>query len=438
MLPAIGRSIWSYRRGLLTIASMGAGGVWLARYVKDQLLHHSRKTAQERAVYSDIERRFEQNQQDVALTIQALLSDLSDVVASLADPDHWMVQLKHTVKSTGQAGTGGDTTAPSLLTPSTSQDHTPSSSSSPSSQDEQPTLVEKPKTKLELWNAVKVESYVRPLASIYLLALLSLLSHTQINLLGRSFYVASVGVPEDDREQSVRMALAGSQRLSWEEERVFLTSLPSHLLHQGARQCVDWVRRAVEEVMNPISLRTPCGPREIREHIEAIRRHIEGECLKEDFFKRCTGWMIPGRDDSDEEERSLLEVAMGHPISTPSPSLRGILDETYDLLESPNAQQVLQQALERLFDLFDQQISVELAPSLPPKVVEINGGEEGAEGGASCEIQSLPRLASLLPRISRTTHKVWDESTNRYIKELHGLPTLRAYSAIVYSSYSTE
>ncbi|RKP13107.1 Peroxin-3 [Piptocephalis cylindrospora] len=411
MLTTLGQSLWSYRRGLTTLATVGAGGVWLTRYMKDQLLHHSRKSAQERAIYTDIERRFEQNQQDVAWTVQALLSDMSELLDELSNADRWMIQLKQTVKTT---------------TPSKD----PSEEKGPStgdglSMEEQPTLVEKPMTKLELWTAVKTESYVRPIASIYLLILLTLLSHTQINLLGRSFYVASVGVPEDDREQSVQMALAGSQRLGWEEERIFLSSLPSHLLHHGARECVAWVREAVKEVMDPVSLRSPCGSTEIQGHVRSIRERIEAGDSFEDFFQRCTGWMIP----NGENEASILEEAMGHPIPSLSSSLRGILDETYDLLESPNALQVTREALATAFDIFDQQLQGELAPSLPPKVVEI---------GDMDSAPTLPRLASLLPRISRTTYKIWDESKNRYIKDLDRLPALRAYSAIVYSSYATE
>ena len=48
------------------------------------------------------------------------------------------------------------------------------------------------RTKLELWNDIKTLAFSRTITAIYVVCLLSLQSHVQLNILGRHKYVSSV------------------------------------------------------------------------------------------------------------------------------------------------------------------------------------------------------------------------------------------------------
>ncbi|KAL8276460.1 hypothetical protein RQP46_011162 [Phenoliferia psychrophenolica] len=60
-------------------------------------------------------------------------------------------------------------------------------------------------TRVELWTEIKILSFTRTLTSLYLLTLLSLQTHIQLNLLGRASYVSSVlaGLPSSTSTSSL-------------------------------------------------------------------------------------------------------------------------------------------------------------------------------------------------------------------------------------------
>jgi len=115
-------------------------------------------------------------------------------------------------------------------------------------------------------------AFTRTLTTLYLVSLLTIQTHVQLSLLGRASYVAGViaGVPssnspsasqldllnasaEDDLEMadlSQEIDLAQKEGCQAEVERLYL-SVSWWLLHDGARQVVDKVKAAVEEVVGP-------------------------------------------------------------------------------------------------------------------------------------------------------------------------------------------
>ena len=87
------------------------------------------------------------------------------------------------------------------------------------------------------------------MASIYSVTFLTLLTHVQLNLLGRFTYVWSVSVLNKS-EPTIRLQYGDEQAdnglLDPKTERMFL-SVSWWLLHRGWRKCVERVQEAVKE-----------------------------------------------------------------------------------------------------------------------------------------------------------------------------------------------
>ena len=121
-----------------------------------------------------------------------------------------------------------------------------------------------------------VAAFTRTITSLYILTLLTLQTHIQLNLLGRSTYVSSVvssvgtGISADptstiqvenddetDLENGTKeQKIVRTGEISKETERMYLT-FSWWLLHEGWKEVAARVKVAVEEVVGPYVL-IPC------------------------------------------------------------------------------------------------------------------------------------------------------------------------------------
>jgi peroxin-3 len=112
------------------------------------------------------------------------------------------------------------------------------------------------KTKLELWNELKVMSFTRTVTALYSLTFLTLLTQVQLNLLGRFTYVSSVIALSNTTDASYRVdspSVKGSLsstagQLDFQTEKKYLT-FSYWLLHEGWRRWSEKVRDVVEDVV---------------------------------------------------------------------------------------------------------------------------------------------------------------------------------------------
>jgi peroxin-3 len=118
------------------------------------------------------------------------------------------------------------------------------------------TLAIERKTKLELWNEIKIMSFTRTVTALYSLTFLTLLTQVQLNLLGRFTYVSSVIALSNTTDASYRVespAVKGSLsstagQLDFQTEKKYLT-FSYWLLHEGWRRWSEKVRNVVEDVV---------------------------------------------------------------------------------------------------------------------------------------------------------------------------------------------
>lgn len=126
-------------------------------------------------------------------------------------------------------------------------------------------------------------------------------------------------------------------------------------------------------------------------------------------------------------------------VSTTSPPLRRLLDETSDLIDSPMFSHVLTLLLDATFSyLVDRKLRSEaykLAPLTPtpipePRITEVRDPDP---------LTASAKLATILAVITREAHKIGNGVPNEYVQAIEAVSELEAFAAVVYSSnFETE
>lgn len=275
-----------------------------------------------------------------------------------------------------------------------------------------------------------------------------------MNLLGRRNYLASVvslAAPQPTAEGS-RINLENHDDDNFEQaygndfetNRRYL-SLSWWLLHKGCLDLIEKVRTAVQEVFGLLNPREEITLEKLSELTLEVRKRVEGATEEErryaarlSHFKlqltinRTCKWLAFLLPPQDQEDYVLRESGMTSSSESTSPttatSLRRLIDETSDLIDSPAFTHVLTQLLDAGFShLVDDKIS-HLSYKIPPvsdnhaRVTEIVGGDVKA------------KVANSLAVFCRQAHSIGSGANNEYLAAIESVGGLEAFAAVVYSS----
>lgn len=320
------------------------------------------------------------------------------------------------------------------------------------------------KTKAELWHEVKILTFTRTLTILYSTTLLSLLTHIQLNLLGRYKYVRSV--LEMEREQKLKerqsfqasianllwnsadipgssdtlineeinntLGLFGSDQIGY-TERKYLT-LSWWLLNVGWREVGDRVRVAVEAVFDGVSLKAKLGMEDLERLIKDVRQMVEfSHSQQEDFnaaqepaalsTRRISflSSLIPVNPEGlkDVLEKGGLPPQLANIDDT---AFLQLVEDTREFISSSDFGQVLESCLDRATDVLFDGLRRTVFPD-----------------GVASEGPSNPdkiRLAGMLPGVARWSHAAIHGTPNDLVEGLAEVRGLAGFSAIIYSSYA--
>jgi peroxin-3 len=293
----------------------------------------------------------------------------------------------------------------------------------------------------------------RAFTLIYTLSLLTLLTRIQLNLLGRRNYLASVvslAAPQSMTEGS-RINLENNDDNfdqaygnDFETNRRYL-SLSWWLLHRGCIDLIDKVRVAVKDVFGLLNPREEITLEKLSELTLEVRKRVEGATEEERRHvplptparssltdPRTCKWLSFLLPPQDQEDYVLRESGMTSSAESTSPttttSLRRLIDETSDLIDSPSFTHVLTLLLDAAFShLVDIKIS-HLSYKIPPisestaRVQEIVGSDVKA------------KVANSLAVFCRQAHSIGTGANNEYLAAIEHVKDLEAFAAVVYSS----
>lgn len=433
---------------------------------------------------SSLKRRFAQNQQDCTYTVLALLPTVTENVLTALPVEqltHELQQkkLERLARAAGEGTASEISSAPSSIMggdiASLSNFQTDSFiHASQFVQDGQQPRARK--SKIQLWNEIKIASITRAFTLIYTLSLLTLLTRIQLNLLGRINYLTSVillASPPTERSNSISLEDHDDSNLGssanfgndFETNRKYLT-FSWFLLHRGYAKILEDVQAAVTEVFTGTSPTEALTARKLSDLTLEVRKKIEGATEQDRYATRWLPFMLPPKE---EEEAVLLESGVITPPSsssatTPSPSfgegpgrsgssrinttsgpLRRLLDETADLIDSPTFTRIHTLILNTLFShLIDGKVA-EQAYSRPQEVSNSDAtGRIQEVQSAVTIIPAEPRvkLATILAVLTRQTHAIGNNGSdppNDYVQAVdRDVKELESFAAVIYASNLTQ
>jgi len=280
------------------------------------------------------------------------------------------------------------------------------------------------------------------------------LTRIQLNLLGRRSYLSSVvslatgsaqatisleNNDDDNPEQAY-----GSD---FDVNRKYLT-FSWWLLNRGWVDIMQRVEGAVREVFGHLSPRDTLTLETFSTLTGDVRRLIEGRLPGD---RAGTRWLPLVLPPPNMEELVLRESGIlddGASASSPPPpayaspaaatSLRRLLDETADLIESPSFAHVHTQLLNSAFSLL-------LDKKLAQGAFESTAAAAAAAAAASISDDpsavgppARPSRAVLLPKalsvLTRQAHAIGNGMPNEYLQEMESVRDLEGFAAVVYSS----
>ena len=239
------------------------------------------------------------------------------------------------------------------------------------------------KSKVQLWNEVKTAcgsrlhaferratdelnaAITRAITLIYTLALLSLFTRIQLNLLGRRNYLSSVvslatpSTPNISLENRDDDNVSQDYGSDFDTNRMYLT-FSWWLLHRGWRAMREKVEAAVSIMFDTMNPRDNVSFERLSEAILEVRKRVEGGTEDERRKHPWLEYLLPSKEDED----AVLKESGVAPVSPAvkdedsiqrrfpvSASLRRLLDETSDIVESPTFSHVLTSTLDVAFSL---------------------------------------------------------------------------------------
>ncbi|EME43220.1 hypothetical protein DOTSEDRAFT_72567 [Dothistroma septosporum NZE10] len=478
MIAATRRWLRRNRNNLLIGAGVIGAGYLAGQYVLGKIQEARQRMSEEKTAKENLRRRFEQNQEDCTYTVLALLPTIRDEIVSALPVEQITEQLQQErqerLKRLG-ASEAASSEYPSAPPSATDDDgrslaSLQSSSYVHASQVAHSTLEvgdspQQPKrSKAKLWQDMKINSITRALTLIYTLALLTLLTRIQLNLLGRRTYLSSVvqlaSPPPATQSSTISLENRDDDNYDnvygndFETNRKYLT-FSWWLLHRGSKQIMERVSAAVKEVFGQVNIREDLSLERLADLIMQVRKQVEGATEIERRSMQWLGFLLPPKRD---ESFVIRQSGMSESDESPSPdaqdfdpmdenlvngSLRRLLDETADLIESPTFSYVLTRLLDAAFShLVDYRIATEAfevtgpgAPGTDARIVEITDKK--------C------KLAHILPVFCRQAHVIAAGSGeldtmaglaaqeplgNEYLAAIDQVGDLGAFAAVIYSS----
>ncbi|MED6291544.1 peroxin [Characodon lateralis] len=185
-------------------------------------------------------------------------------------------------------------------------------------------LKAKPANKLEIWEDLKIISFTRTIVAVYSTCLLVVLLRVQLNIIGGYLYLDnSVG-------KSVTTPLTPP-----DVQQQYLSSI-QHLLGDGLTELITRVKTAVQSSLGGVSLKQSLSLLELEQQLSWIRAEVEV-----DSGRPLSSYMLA------DDENALADQACG--LTENDVVTIRLLNETRDMLDSPEFSRVLNTCLNRAF-----------------------------------------------------------------------------------------
>uniref|UniRef100_A0A7N5ZPQ4 Peroxisomal biogenesis factor 3 n=1 Tax=Anabas testudineus TaxID=64144 RepID=A0A7N5ZPQ4_ANATE len=254
-------------------------------------------------------------------------------------------------------------------------------------------LKTKPANKLEIWEDLKIISFTRTIVAVYSTCMLVVLLRVQLNIIGGYLYLDnSIG-------KNGTTALAPP-----DVQQQYLSSI-QHLLGDG---------RIHKQFCYVVSLKQSLSLLELEQQLSWIRAEVEAGS------QRLLSWYMLADD-----ENALAAQACG--LTEKDVMTIKLLNETRDMLDSPDFTTVLNTCLNRGFSRLLDNLAEFFRP--PPGDASLSSAPD------SLAAISLP-LAKIIPIINGQINTICSETPSHFVQDLLLNDQVKEFAAIVYETFS--
>ncbi|GCB60727.1 hypothetical protein scyTo_0009223 [Scyliorhinus torazame] len=206
-----------------------------------------------------------------------------------------------------------------------------------------------------------------------------------------------------------------------EVQQQYLSSI-QHLLGDGLNELITVVKKAVQNVIGNVSLKQCVSLQELERYLGEIRQLVEhrGQSSEPETGSPLCWYLIPN------EESTLASQACG--LTEKDVTTLKLLNETRDMLESPDFNTVLNSCLNRGFSrLLDN-----MAEFFKPTEQEL------AQNGKINSLSNIQLpLAKIIPIINGQIHSTCSETPSHFVQDLLLMEQVKDFAANVYEAFSS-
>ena len=283
---------------------------------------------------------------------------------------------------------------------------------------------------------------------LYTLGLLTMLTRIQLNLLGRRSYLSSVvslatgsnATPgtislENNDDDSPEQAYS----TDFDVNRKYLT-FSWWLLNRGWVDVMQHVEGAVRQVFGHLSPRDTVTLDTFAKLSRDVRTLVEGSAPASGAGTNWLPFLLPPPDKEEfvlresgvlDSQQQSASSSPPSPTASSSPSsavsLRRLLDETADLVESPTFSHVLTQLLDAGFSLLHDDKLVAGVFDAPATALD----------AAVSRAVQLPKILGVVTRQAHAIGKGMPAegvASNEFLQAMEAVQDLEGFAAVVYSS----
>jgi peroxin-3 len=312
------------------------GGAWLlGQYAKRQLLSAHEAMSRDRAAQDRLQRRFERHQADCGFMIMSLLPELAHELFQDLDVERLVLELQSTSGRPYQPTNSSEKNEQKIepISPIDIKSDLLPKKSTPS------------RSKSELWHELKLITFTRLYTTLYSIALLTLWTRIQLNLIGRLQYMECNLMSKEDAPSSSAMGNP-IQLLSPISEQRFLT-FAWFFVHKGLKSLIQVILPIVESEFDQLPLKTPFSAEEMRELERRVRQRIEDAIV----LQGLSTFILPKEEDEGEilQSGGCKDAPLGPVEVTWDKSLRELTDSARDILAAPSLMHVVHAAVDVVF-----------------------------------------------------------------------------------------
>ncbi|XP_076873420.1 peroxisomal biogenesis factor 3 isoform X2 [Brachyhypopomus gauderio] len=270
-------------------------------------------------------------------------------------------------------------------------------------------LKTKPANKVEIWEDLKIISFTRSIVAVYSACMLVVLLRVQLNIIGGYLYL------DNSVTKNGTTPLAPP-----DVQQQYLSSI-QHLLGDGLIELITVVKKAVQEVLGPVSLKQSLSLQELEQQVLQVRQLVEGENHGSSNHRPLSLYMMP------DEENTLAAQACG--LTGSDITTIKLLNETRDMLDSPDFSTVLNTCLSRGFSRFLDNMAEFFQPP--------QGDLTPCSSPDSLSHVSLP-LAKIIPIANGQVHSICSEIPSHFVQDLLMIDQVKEFAANVYETFSSD